>query len=110
MVCLACAGPGASRCPLDGSLIAARVLAGSCPAGLHAIRNARVRRWLGLRWDGAPAPWRVWLYWRHGLDWDGVMDLPGCGCLIALKRLWRCFRAGYLRHVGRDGRRPCLGR
>ena len=41
-----------------------------------------VVRWLGVDWYGVPYPLRVvaWILWRIR-----PRDLPGCGCVVALK-------------------------
>lgn len=52
---------------------------GRCPVGRHPDDDGNVR-WLRVRWMGAPWPLRRRL---------PQVDLPGCGCVWALKSLVR---------------------
>lgn len=50
-----------------------------------------IRRWMGLRWFGLPAPVRVWrrIVWAthpQPAKW------PGCGCLVKIKVAWDGFK------------------
>jgi len=55
-----------------------------CPLGVHPDPDGIVR-WFGLRWYGVPYPVRL------AMVYDGQIkrakDLPGCGCIVALKQL-----------------------
>lgn len=58
----------------------------ACPRGRHPHASGRVR-WLGTFWLGVPEPLR-WIAAalgrnRGGIDATG--DLPGCGCIRAIK-------------------------
>lgn len=61
---------------------------GGCGCGGPARKEPTpIYQWLGLRWYGVPWPLR----WQLLDDGQQVRlhlhDLPGCGCIIRLKRL-----------------------
>jgi len=75
-------------CTIDTNSIGWHVQGGKCLKGKQADANGHVR-WLGMKWLGIPAPVRWWRNWRDETKWDQV---PGCGCLVWLKRLWMMIR------------------
>lgn len=68
---------------------------GKAPKG-EAVPEAYGRIvWLGVEWEGLPAPVRfaawAWRAWRHGADespQDFYRRFPGCGCVARLKAAW----------------------
>lgn len=62
-------------------------------------------RWLGVWWYGVPMPVRVaawaamvWRMERDAPEWEAMMMLPGCGCIVALKSKYERVRAWIRRH------------
>lgn len=63
------------------------VMAGNGCSGCQA--KAIVKRWLGVRWHGKPAPLRLLAAIIHGDD-PGMW--PGCGCMVKPKAAWLAFK------------------
>jgi len=80
---------GMVACTLDGAPMLAAVTR-PCPAGLHPDRDGVVR-WMGVRWEGVPAPIRWWLWAFHPRH-PRPGSFAGCGCVRVLKRAWRRLR------------------
>lgn len=61
---------------------------------LAAADHRGIVRWWGIEWYGVPAPLR-WRYGRRLVEYAGteVRDLPGCGCVRALKIRVRWIRS-----------------
>lgn len=72
-----------AACTIDGHPIGWHVQGGKCPKGKQADANGHVR-WLGVKWMGIPKPVRWWNNRTEKLRWD---EVPGCGCVVWLKRL-----------------------
>jgi len=83
-MCLGCPKQRGEVCRVDGESCAGHVHAGACPRGRYPNDDGEVR-WVGLTWNGVPAPIRWELERRHG--W-ARRPLAGCGCLVALRRYW----------------------
>jgi hypothetical protein len=97
-MCVACAGPDASTCPMTGSLVSLHVRGKPCPKGRHPNREG-ILTWLWVRWFGTPFPLRAWLWTCHYSDRDWAAfrwQLPGCGCVVALKTRWERMKARIL--------------
>lgn len=73
-----------AACTIDGHPIGWHVQGGKCPKGKQADHYGHVR-WLGVKWLGIPRPVRWWHNLTEKLQWDQV---PGCGCILWLKRIW----------------------
>lgn len=41
--------------------------------------------WCGVRWQGTPAPRKWWARLRG----KPIAIVPGCGCIVVLRDLWR---------------------
>lgn len=83
-----CAGKAGPLCRVDGKVVplaeVEREVTRRALARLgrgELLDGIRVR-WLGVVWRGVPEPL------RWALEWRGLLprELPGCGCIDALKR------------------------
>lgn len=89
VICTACTG-GRDVCPVSGAAAASHVVGAECPRGKHPDEQGTVRR-VWLTWEGVPLPERayVWWRWRRDKPWREFRSaVPGCGCIVPLKRAW----------------------
>lgn len=89
LICGTCRHAVGGECGLDGRSLASHLGAAGgpleCRAGKQADWDGHVR-WMGVRWVGVPWIVRVWR-WSKDRD-EGWLRVPGCGCIVALKRSW----------------------
>jgi len=93
LICGSCEHAKGNACGVSGEKITAHVgIHGKglvpCPLGKQADERGHVRwpaRW-GVKWVGVPWPVRVWR-WSKARD-EGWMGVPGCGCVVVVKRAW----------------------
>lgn len=83
-------------CTITGYKSDRHTLGGAhCPRGRHPNRYGIVRVTLAGRevaTHHAPMWLRVWLVLRGGMTFRGFFSVPGCGCIVRLKRRWRQVR------------------
>jgi hypothetical protein len=99
-MCAACGWRQGATCGRSGHMITAETVHQGvhCPLGRHTVaERGGVVEWFGMRWHGVPAPVRVELAVR-GVKLRGGQELPGCGCLVAVKA-W-AERHGVAQEVG----------
>jgi hypothetical protein len=83
-ICGSCRHHRDARCSVSGLALVLHVHGLECPKNKQADRRGWVR-WMLAWWVGVPRPKRVWRFMRtRNRGWLG---LPGCGCVVALKRL-----------------------
>lgn len=84
-MCLGCRHARGTLCGVDGHSIPMHARGVGCPTGRHPDADGHVT-WMGVRWVGVPWIVRVWR-WSEARDerWLGV---PGCGCVVVVKRAW----------------------
>lgn len=89
-ICGSCRDHRDTRCGVSGLSLVLHVHGMACPRGKQADGRGWVR-WLGLAWVGVPWPVRAWRAAKSRNR--GWLLLPGCGCVVALKRVFYRVRA-----------------
>ena len=89
IICASCKyADSQAACTIDGYPLGHHIQGGACPKKKQADDNGHVP-WMGMKWLGIPSPVRWWHNRTKETRWDQV---PGCGCVVWLKRLWMKIR------------------
>ena len=96
VMCHACQhGQSLVQCSLSGKPLLEHANGCDCPQGKMPDKDGNVR-WVGLTWIGVPMPVRQYVAGQSPTG-RATIDLPGCGCLQSLRKIFPKSMTGFFR-------------